>query len=593
MEEILKKLYSQPLSASRTGLFYNTFAYPTKIAPESIAVYIAAHTNPGDTVLDVFGGSGSTGLAALMCEHPTQTVLDIAKEIGVSPMWGARNAVIYEIGTYGAFASRVMTNPPSKEAFKSAVQQLLLLADNDLSGIYNVIDPNGDIGTIRHVIWSDVLRCPSCKREFTYYEGMVRRNPMQILKIGKCPYCGHSIEPDNHNYVLETVNDNLLGHSITRRKRLPIYIYGETNSVKWSRSANEDDVERFQKIENSDYTYSMKPRKIEWGDLYRSGYHTGITHLHHFYTKRNYEVMCYLWNKAVIYPADIRNAIRLLLLSYNSAHATLMTRVVVKKNSKDFVLTGAQSGVLYVSSLPVEKNILIGIKRKSNYFAKAFEYVNNCSGHVEIINASSQHLSQSDNSVDYVFTDPPFGDFIPYAEVNQINELWLSSKTNRKNEIIISNAQNKSIDYYQKMMTDVFAEVYRVLKDGANATVVFHASKAAIWNALSSAYSSAGFRVETTATLKRNQESFKQVVSEFSVQGDPLILLKKGKAEDHHIAAYKLLDAAIANQHDCTKHDERYIYANYVSMCLEQSTPVELDAKTAYNYILRNLGENV
>lgn len=32
-----------------------------------------------------------------------------------------------------------------------------------------------------------------------------------------------------------------------------------------------------------------------------------------------------------------------------------MTRVVAKRNAKDFVLTGAQSGVLYISKLPVEK----------------------------------------------------------------------------------------------------------------------------------------------------------------------------------------------------------------------------------------------
>ena len=95
-------------------MFYNTFAYPTKISPESIAVYIAAHTKPGDTVLDAFGGSGSTGLAALMCEHPTDTMKALAEKLHLQPVWGARNAIIYEIGKYGAFASNVMSDPPDK-----------------------------------------------------------------------------------------------------------------------------------------------------------------------------------------------------------------------------------------------------------------------------------------------------------------------------------------------------------------------------------------------------------------------------------------------------------------------------------------------
>ena len=60
------------------------------------------------------------------------------------------------------------------------------------------------------------------------------------------------------------------------------------------------------------------------------------------------------------YSAPIQDALKLLLLSYNATHCTLMTRVVAKKNAKDFVLTGAQSGVLYISKLPVEKNIILG-----------------------------------------------------------------------------------------------------------------------------------------------------------------------------------------------------------------------------------------
>ena len=75
----ISKVFDSPLPASRNGAFFNAFSYPTKISPESIAVYIAATTKPGDIVLDTFGGSGSTGIAALLCEHPTENMKDIAK----------------------------------------------------------------------------------------------------------------------------------------------------------------------------------------------------------------------------------------------------------------------------------------------------------------------------------------------------------------------------------------------------------------------------------------------------------------------------------------------------------------------------------
>jgi hypothetical protein len=40
----------RPLAATRTGAVYTAFPYPTKISPEAIALFIAAHTQPGDTV---------------------------------------------------------------------------------------------------------------------------------------------------------------------------------------------------------------------------------------------------------------------------------------------------------------------------------------------------------------------------------------------------------------------------------------------------------------------------------------------------------------------------------------------------------------
>lgn len=582
------KLYNMDLPSKRGGLFYNTFAYPTKISPESIAVYIAAHTKPGDTVLDVFGGSGSTGIAALMCEYPTESMKTLASRFNLQPEWGARNAILYELGKYGAFASRVMANPPEQKLFTKAVKKLLDTIEDELPN-YHTMDAAGNRGVIRHIIYSDIVLCPHCGKEFTYYEGMVRHEPIRIDGDGICPHCGCKCKASDFSYVTEEIYDNLLDKLITRRKREPVRVYGQTGRNKWVREANNTDIEQFKTTEALEYPHQYEAQKIVWGELYRSGYHTGISHLHHFYTKRNFLVMYLLWEKAEDFEPKVRDAIRLLLLSYNASHATLMTRVVVKKNSKDFVLTSAQSGVLYISSLPVEKNILAGVRRKLKSFEDAFAYLNRCSGHIDVINRSSQHLTQPDKSVDYVFTDPPFGDFIPYAEVNQINELWLGEPTNRSDEIIISKSQKKDVTCYQNMMTEVFGEMMRVLKDNAFATVVFHSSKAVVWNALCTAYSDAGFSVEATTSLDKCQASFKQVVSEVSVQGDPLILLSKGKGIHSSLHSQAILDEVIENDESDTVKSERQIYAKYIGKCLKLGIAVDFDAKTAYEYIARKM----
>lgn len=578
MHNDLTTLYRQALPSFRSGVFFNTYAYPTKIAPESIAVYIAAHTDPGDTVLDSFSGSGATGLAAQMCEHPTPNMLGIAKKLGIDPEWGPRNAVLYDISTYGTFAARVMTCPPSSDLFVRAANKLIRDVEIELGHLYQTEDDQGHLGTIRHVIWSSVLKCQQCGCDFTFYEGMVSWNPLKIGSTGKCPQCGAVVSTSGNAFSMEEKYDDLLGKRISGRRRIPVLVYGETAGRNWRRAANATDFEDIARIDSIPYPESTMPQPIKWGELHRTGYHSGISHLHHFYTKRNYLVIEALWKKAADYEKDICDALRLLILSYNATHATLMTRVVAKHGSSDFVLTGAQSGVLYVSNLPVEKNILKGLRRKIKPFARAFTYVNGCTGHVKVVNQSSNLLREDDGTISYVFTDPPFGDFIPYAEVNQINELWLNSTTDRSNEAIISPSQDKDVDTYSRMIEASLAEAKRVLKDEGLMTLVFHSSKADVWQALASAIDEAGLDVVTTTHLAKSQESFKQVVSAGSVRGDSLILL--GKSERN---PSQPISNATENDSPARPNDPREAYAVYVNHCLENGKRVEFDARDAYD----------
>lgn len=577
MHEDLTTLYRQALPSFRSGVFFNTYAYPTKIAPESIAVYIATHTKPGDTVLDSFSGSGATGLAAQMCEHPTPSMLSIAEKLGVEPEWGPRNAVLYDISTYGTFAARVMTRPPSSDLFVKAAEKLIHDVDAELGRLYQTKDDQGHIGAIRHVIWSSVLTCQQCGNDFTFYEGMVTWNPLRINSDGTCPHCGAAVSTGDNAFSMEEKYDDLLGDSISSRRRIPVLVYGETNGKNWRRAANAADFDDVARIEALPYPEGTEPLPIEWGELHRAGYHSGITHLHHFYTKRNYLIIDALWRKTADYEKDIRDALRLLILSYNATHATIMTRVVAKQNSSDFVLTGAQSGVLYVSNLPVEKNILKGLQRKIKPFARAFAYVNGCTGHVDVVNQSSGKLREDDGTISYVFTDPPFGDFIPYAEVNQINELWLDATTDRTAEAIISPSQDKDAGMYGHMIMASLAEAKRVLKDEGLMTLVFHSSKADVWRALASAIEDAGLDVVTTTHLAKSQESFKQVVSAGGVRGDSLILLGKTECKPG-----KPIGSEAGSDTPAHLNDPREAYAAYVNHCLENGIRVEMDARDAY-----------
>lgn len=580
-------LYSKPLPSTRSGPLYNAFSYPTKISPEAIAVFIATHTRPGSKILDVFGGSGTTGLATLLCDKPTEVMIRMAGELGVEPEWGPREAEVYELSTLGSFVAKVLCAPPDPAEFAKAAKRFIALAEERFGWIYSAEGPDGQPGRIRYTIWSDVLSCHHCGAETSYWDAAVRRDPLRLSDRFECPNCGKEAQVDSCSRMSEAFRDPLLGRNLERKKRVPVRVYGASDGANWSRDATAKDVETHSRVAGEAPSSCAPIAEIEWGDLYRSGYHKGISHLHHFYTPRNFFAISALWELISEFPENVRDALRLLVLSYNSTHSTLMTRVVIKQGMSDFVLTGAQSGVLYVSGLPVEKNVFDGIKRKASSLRKAFETVAGSRSSVRVTNASSESLAVADESVDYVFTDPPFGDYIPYAEINQLNEFWLGRNTDRASEIIVSGAQGKSVNDYGKMMARVFREVSRVLKPGGRATVVFHSAKASVWQSLAEAYLSAGLSVRATSVLDKIQASFKQVVSTVSVKGDPLLLLAKGNPKGcaalsstaEEVADEILRSARTAKS---SERDPQRLYSRFVSRCLEIGVSVHMGAKEFY-----------
>lgn len=582
------EMYKRPLPSSRSGALYNAFSYPTKISPEAIALYIATHTKPGATVMDTFGGSGTTGLAAKLCDKPTAGMLASARELGLTPAWGPRHAVLYELGCIGSYIAQVMCNPPDPKLFASEAAALVEAAYQNLRPLLTVFDDEGGVGVLRHAIWSEVLICPHCAHEHTFWDAAIEEAPLR-LRGADAPYacqsCGKSISTGSAGRAVETVQDPLLGIQVQQRKRVLQRVYGKTGSRKWRRPVNQSDLAALDLVASYPLPCSIPVAELTRGDLYRSGYHFGITHLHHLYTRRNLICLGTLLDLVEERDASVQAALKLLVLSYNQSHSTLMTRVVIKDGQSNFVLTGAQSGVLYISSLPVEKNILEGVARKVKPLRDSFELVAGSKSTVTVRNQSSTHLVEASESIDYVFTDPPFADFIPYSEINQVNELWLGRKTDTASEAIISPTQGKALEQYAALMSEVFGEISRVLKPVGLTTVVFHAAKATVWKALQESYRSAGLEVVAANVLDKLQASFKQVVSTVSVKGDPLLLLTKGATQVTVADADEGVLLGIIEQARSLAPAEREperVYSRYVSRCLETGTRVKMNAGDVY-----------
>ncbi len=585
----LETLYSTALPSTRSGYLYGAFSYPTKISPEAIALFVAAHTEPGDTVFDGFAGSGTTGLAALLCENPPERLRAEAKRLGLDVNWGARNAVIYELGALGAFVGQILSNPPSPRLFQEAGESILQAAEGEDGWTYEATDLDGRKGTIRYVIWSDQLICPECNQSASLWDSCVSLHPAEIASSFCCQVCGNTARIEDTERVLVSSRDEFIGQERTLRHRKPVRVYGSTGKNLWSRDANAQDLSVIARVHGQPIPRSVPRVEVPWGDLYRSGYHQGITHLHHFYSRRNLYVFARLWERANNCNGALAEALRFWLLSYNASHSTIMTRVVAKSEQKDLVVTSAQPGVLYVSGLPVEKNLLVGLRRKLLVVARAFGIIHGGKGRVSVHQRSSCNVHLTDKSVDYVFTDPPFGGNIPYSEINFLNEAWLGRYTDRCEEAIVSHNQEKSINDYQVLLKRSLSEAHRILKPNGKVTLVFHSASAQVWNALRAAYQEAGFGVEYAGVLNKLQGSFKQVTTEGAVKGDPVLLLGKIGATEPWAessvwtVAEQLRREALLSI-DPVEQTAPRLYSRLVNYFLSRNQPVPLSADAFYKW---------
>lgn len=601
-EKILETLYSQPIPSTRIGSIFNAHSYPTKINITAVVACIMAHTQPGDTIFDGFSGSGATGLAAAFCENSNPELQESIRSVLGQVRWGTRNCVLYDVSELATFISRVLLDPPDPEQFSKTAETVLRLLNEEWGWIYEAQNNTRMSGTIRYTLWSDHPICPHCGVSSTFWEVGVNLSPPTIASVGSCPNCQREFNLAPAKRLVENYWDDLLKENHHRRVRTPVCVYGRDGTVLWKRSVQVEDLVLLERINDTPVPKSVPIVPIlgtdgnRW-DLYRSGYHTGITHLHHFYTRRNLIAIAAAWQMTEAYDEKLRDALRFWISSYNVTHSTLMTRVVRKKTARDLVLTGAQPGVLYISSLPVEKNVFAGLRVKLKPITKAFYAMQNRNHNVSVHCTTSLQVDLSANSVDYIFTDPPFGDNIQYSEVNFISEAWLGRITLTKDEAVISKHQRKFIKEYQILLTESFKEAYRILKPGRYMTVVFHSTKAEVWHALQNAYQLAGFELVRTSILDKKQTSFKQTTTKGAVKGDPLILLRKPSRanptddlcqsqlrtvrEPWEVITERLSEL---EEHAETS-DERTkqrLYSYLITHYLEQSQPVPLDARTFF-----------
>lgn len=148
----------------------------------------------------------------------------------------------------------------------------------------------------------------------------------------------------------------------------------------------------------------------------------------------------------------------------------------------------------WVPTIHAERNAISCFKLRFNAIYKGKkEILGLHKGDYDIYNADSTKLPLEDNSIDFIFTDPPYGESIAYFSLSQLWNSWLGNKPKFKDEIIIDSYRDKDYSDYAARIKKAYSEMYRVLKPNSYMSFTFHNRDLNVWKAIIDACILAGF----------------------------------------------------------------------------------------------------
>jgi DNA modification methylase/predicted RNA-binding Zn-ribbon protein involved in translation (DUF1610 family) len=528
-EEYRREPFAVDVSVGKTDQLYKAHGYHTKVPHLAIVPSILHYTRPGDIVLDGFCGSGMTGVAAQWCgTAPTayrRKLEDEWRKVGhPKPKWGARRVILGDLGPAATFIAANYNIPFDVDAFAKAAQRILDEVEEELGWMYETLHTDGKTkGRINYTVWSEVFSCPECSGEVVFLEEALDKETKRVHDEFPCPSCGALLTKKKLQRLYETSFDAAIGAPVKAPKRRPVLINYSIGKTKYEKPLDEVDKEILRRIEAMPLPPEVPTTAFPMDDMWEAprlvGH--GITHVHHMFVPRAAQSLAALWRRA---SAERDGRLRNMLLFFVEQAIWGMSVLNRYQPIQQGRPGGSQvnrqlSGVYYVASQIAEVSPRYNLRLRLDRLRKhAFSTQVAVEGAACVSTGDCASIPIPSDCIDYIFTDPPFGDNFPYSELNFSVEAWYRVLTERTPEAVVergkkNSATQKGIPEYQDLMRRCFEEYHRVLKPGRWMTVVFSNSRNSIWRAIQEAMGTAGFVVADVRILDKKQRSFKQVTS--------------------------------------------------------------------------------
>ena len=542
--------------APRTDAIYNAHGYLTKVPVDGILPYLSSFTSAGDTIVDLFAGSGMTAVAAKIA---------------------GRNAVVSDISVLGKHIGEGYLADVDAAAFARAADEVMSKAKNSHGNLYETVTPQGLALTAIRAIWSFVYRCALCKKDIVYFEAM-RANKWEAPTT--CPHCNQTFAKRSSQYVGD----------------VPVLVVVEGVDGKQTEiPVSRVDLDKVERAEAHPDLALVPGQEISsTREMYRRSAlgKWRLENTKNFFSARNALALYYLW-RAIrdIEKVDIRKK---LLFAFTA---------VLPRASRRYQWSlqrplNAATQTYYIAPVYYEWNVFDLFKRKVRAISRADEELNTRRAAIGAHTKSTQQYVLSSaarlahlmpGSADYVFTDPPFGSNLFYADMSLFHEAWLDETTDDEEEAVIHTNGQKADgagERYESLLRAACGEAFRILKPGKCMSIVFGNSSGHIWSIVQNILMESGFepRPVHIGILDKGQRSVKGLASGFeSVSTLDLIVTVRKPAsvkrarpvQKDSIAVSELVQEAVQNFSFHDHQTPSHLYLTLLKEAFERGLPVD------------------
>jgi len=438
-----------------------------------VAEYIRHYTQPSDIVLDPFCGSGVTIIEALRNE---------------------RIAIGFDLDPLSAMIIESSVEAVDLDKLNQAFSSILAATKERIDNLYRVKCPKcGVVNAItRYVMWSHIVSCPACGKKIIMANAKRPKGKKQ--NIYKCPHC---------NEEFSYANVPILGEA-------PISVTIDCDTCdKTSQISNPQ-----LKMPKVDFTGVWYPKiKFSYNGDKPFATKRRASTIEELFTERNLYALAILFEAIsnipdrsirkllqLTFSSTIPQASKMMIQTETSGPSWKMPEYLVWATHCEFNVWSRFANRFDIVKRGLEDK---GKTMTPSRVVKDFVSLTSGKGnaYVDIQNAIEITGKLPANSVDYVFTDPPYGGAIQYFELDTLRVAWFCDEGSLeqwwRDEITINpRGQGKDFDYYHKMLSTSFSQIYTVLKPNHFLTVTFHSTDIDVWNSIIIAVRLAGFELE-------------------------------------------------------------------------------------------------